>query len=332
MTTPETEGPFTQNSETNKSETLSTLSADSAVLSSYFASSCEFYDTNNIPIQDTTWNSETGEFTLDFKTPKYSQAYEGICHGGFTAMLIDSILRLPILGKKYNKEDFTDELFIKYMRKVEVGATIRVVGKIDSVNEKHVKIFAQIVDISKPTKVLARGSLSVNEKDQSNTSNQSENKQKEVVGKTLQNISEDQTMLKNYLLSSQEFYHANNIPISEAVWNEEDGELILDIETSVVNQGEAGVCQIGYISTLLDSIAGFPIFLKSINEGKIALSDELTIRSFNNIKIGEKIRVIGRIDSIDGKKSKSSAIVIDMSDSSKKILAEGSLTMNIIYI
>ena len=68
----------------------------------------------------------------------------------------------------------------------------------------------------------------------------------------------------------------------------------------------------------------------SINEDKIALSNELSIRSFGKIKVGTKIRVVGKIQSIDSKKSTSSAIIINMSDASREVLAEGNLTMNII--
>jgi acyl-coenzyme A thioesterase PaaI-like protein len=318
------------NSEVSKQESLLELSADSSVLSRYLTSSYEFYDINNIPIKDTLWNPETGEFILEFITPETSQAYEGICHGGFTAMLIDSILRLPILGNKYNRDDFTDMVSIKYMRKVEVGATIRVTGKIDPNNEGQVKISAYIVDTSRPTKVLAKGSLSIDKKTDTYTSGESEDMYEGEDGVTLGELSKEHDMLREYLLSSADFYNINNIPINDAIWNEESGELAIDIETSSINQAEDGLCQIGYILTLLDSIAGFPVFLKSIKEEKIALSDELTIKSFGDIKVGSKIRVVGKIQSIDGKKSKSKASVLDMSDSKGRVLAEGSLTMNIL--
>ena len=328
MKIPINEDRSVNNPEENNTESLASLSAESAVLRSYLASSKEFYEANDIPISDTTWNQDTGEFVLEFVTTRTSQAYEGLCHGGFTAMLLDSISRLSILGKKYQNDNFTDQISIKYMRKVEVGATIRVIGKIDSNDEKHASVSAYIIDVSKPTKVLAKCSLLVGEDETNDGQNKMEKKEENNNGKTLLKLSENSNMLKDYLISSQEFYTTNNIPIGDAVWNEEAGELTLDIKTSETNQGAEGVCQVGYISTLLDSIAGFPIFLESLKAGKIALSDELLVNSFEKIKVGTTIRVVGKIGSIDDRKSKSSACIVDISNP-ERVLARGSLTMNI---
>lgn len=299
------------------------------VLNSFLSSVNEYYESKGIPISDTTWNEETGEFMLEFVTPETSQAYDAICHGGFSTTVLDTMARLAILneGLQEGQDDSKYQSSTKYMRKVSVGAKIRVIGKIDTSEGVEHKSTAYMVDVLKPTKVLTKYTLDMNVDTDPTREDLVENSSEDVDEKRLEDVSSDSKMLEHYLFASHEFYQSNGIQINEAVWSPENQEVTLELIASNLNCVN-GELEDGIIATLLDTMAGLPVFLESSQKGKIALSDELSIVSLEKIKEGSVLKIIGKINSLDEQKSKSSAVIFDITNPTQ-ILAKGSLTMNI---
>lgn len=310
--------------------TIELLPSEHGVLKDYVLMMKDFFTLRGVPISETTCNQETGEFVLEFVTPETSQAYDEICHGGFSTTVLDAIARLAILkeGLRNSRDDSKYQSSTKYMRKVSVGAKIRVVGKVDSSEGVGSRATAYVVDVSKPTKVLAKYTLDLNDEEGVAEGLAVENNNEEGDGKSLLDVSKESQMLEHYLLASQKFYQSNDIPITEAVWNQEKKEITFELVASHLNCVN-GVLEDGVIATLLDTLAGLPVFLESTQKGRIALSDELSIVSLGQIKEGSTLKIVGKIDTLDENKSKSSAWIVDTSNPTQA-LVKASLTMKIV--
>lgn len=309
---------------------IEVLPSEHGVLKDYVLMMKDFFTLGGVPISETTWNQETGEFVLEFVTPETSQAYEDICHGGFSTTVLDAVARLAILkeGLQKSRDDSKYHSLTKYMRKVLVGAKIRVVGKVDISEGVGSRSTAYVVDVSKPTKVLAKYTLDLNEGEEDTEGLVVENNNEDGDRKSLIDVSKESQMLEHYLLASEEFYQSNDIPITEAVWNQEKKEITLDLVASHLNCVN-GVLEDGVIATLLDTLAGLPVFLESTQKGRIALSDELSIVSLGQIKEGSTLKIVGKIDTLDENKSKSSVWIVDTANPTQA-LVKASLTMKIV--
>lgn len=74
----------------------------------------------------------------EFIPGEYHQGYNGIIHGGLTATLLDEAMA-HVIGFKGIKA-FTAELNIRYRKAIEIGKSLKIIGKYKSSKETSIAI------------------------------------------------------------------------------------------------------------------------------------------------------------------------------------------------
>jgi uncharacterized protein (TIGR00369 family) len=128
-------------------------------LQEYLEESADFYALNKIPLEESYYDSEKGEFVIEMTVPVESQAYKGYAHGGYISTLLDTGAGMASMIKASEKGQsvVTKELVINYRLPLEVGSLIKVVGKITTSEENGSEATASIIQMGEKERVLARG-------------------------------------------------------------------------------------------------------------------------------------------------------------------------------
>jgi len=128
-------------------------------LQDYLGASHAFYAMNKIPLDESYYDPEKDEFVIEREVPLESQAYQGYAHGGFISTLLDTGAGMiaMIKASEMGKSVVTKELIINFLLPLEVGTSIKVVGKITESKENGSQTTASIIQTGDKERVLAKG-------------------------------------------------------------------------------------------------------------------------------------------------------------------------------
>ncbi len=117
---------------------------------------------------------------------------------------------------------------------------------------------------------------------------------------SLETLATEYSVLAKYLESSEKFYSHNGIPLPEALYDEENKELVIEMTVPETAQAWEGFAHGGYLATLLDTGAGVAGFMEAIKMGKGIVTKEINNITYKApIPVGSLIKVRGKIVSIE---------------------------------
>lgn len=117
--------------------------------------------------------------------------------------------------------------------------------------------------------------------------------------RSLESLVEEYPVLAKYLESSKKFYEQNEIPLSNAEYDGENKELIMEMKIPESAQAWEGFAHGGYLATLLDTGAGVAGFMEAIKLGKGIVTKEINNINYKlPIQVGSLVKVRGKIMSI----------------------------------
>ncbi len=102
---------------------------------------------------------EEGKAITTTIIPSYYTGWKNIVHGGYLAMLLDETMAHACAS--VGKLAFTAEIMIRYKKPIDVGKSIHVEGKIESVRSKIISTSGQIFDADKAVIAEAKAKFMV---------------------------------------------------------------------------------------------------------------------------------------------------------------------------
>lgn len=96
---------------------------------------------------------EKGKAETNCIIPQYFTGWKKITHGGFLAMLLDETMAHSCISKSIN--GVTVDIQVRYLKPVEVGERIRVVGEVTQVKSRIIQTEASVCN--QAGEVIARG-------------------------------------------------------------------------------------------------------------------------------------------------------------------------------
>jgi uncharacterized protein (TIGR00369 family) len=98
---------------------------------------------------------EKGRAETECIIPEYFTGWKRITHGGFLAMLLDETMAHSCLSEALS--GVTVDIRVRYLKPVEVGERIRVVGRISQAKSRILETEASVYDAAGDTVATANG-------------------------------------------------------------------------------------------------------------------------------------------------------------------------------
>lgn len=123
--------------------------------------------------------------------------------------------------------------------------------------------------------------------------------------RTLGSLRLEYSDLDKYLSSSAKIYKILHIPLENSYFDYEKNEFVIEMDVHQDFQAHDGCMHGGVESFLMDIGGGIASFIEALKLGKNVITREM-VREANDIKyrlpikIGDKIKVVGKIKGIDG--------------------------------
>lgn len=119
--------------------------------------------------------------------------------------------------------------------------------------------------------------------------------------KTLRLLKSEYPDLDKYLSSSAKIYKILRIPLENSYFDYEKNEFVIEMDIHQDFQAHEGYMHGGVESFLIDIGGGIASFMEALKLGKNVITREMNdIKYRLPIKIGDKIKVVGKIKEING--------------------------------
>lgn len=116
---------------------------------------------NAIPMKNARWHDSSSYLALDMVTQPVNEGHPGICHGGFIAMLVDSLGATAgfIWAAEQGRTVLTEQMRkVEYFRPLRIKTAIHVGASLKRVNDDQLEATVNISKIL-DRKPIARGHL-----------------------------------------------------------------------------------------------------------------------------------------------------------------------------